>query len=121
MLKSLSLDTPKALDVVTIIAGLGLALAPWYLGFAVETAAAWNAWIVGAAVTLIAAAALFAFHQVEERANAALGLWAVVAPWALGFSGLSGAVGAHVIAGLVVALVAAARLWFTTGRRYSTA
>ena len=121
MLKSLSVDTPKAFDVVTIVAGLGLALAPWYLGFTTETAAAWNAWIVGAAVTLVAVAALFAFHQVEEWANAALGLWAIAAPWALGFSALSSALTAHVIAGLVVAAVAAARLWFTTGRPYSSA
>jgi SPW repeat len=66
MLKSLSSDNRAAFDVVNIIAGLGLLLSPWYLGYAAETYAAWNAWIVGAAVTLIAVAALYTFHQVEK-------------------------------------------------------
>jgi len=121
MLKSLSSDNRTAFDIVNIVAGLGLLLSPWYLGYAAETYAAWNAWIVGAAVTLIAVAALFAFHQVEEWANVALGLWAVIAPWILGFSAVVSAMWVHVIIGLVVAVLAAVRLWFTTNRPLSTA
>ena len=74
-----------------------------------------------AARALIAVAALSAFHQVEEWANAALGLWAVIAPWVLGFSAVTFATWAHVIAGLVVAVLAAVSLWFTTNRPLSTA
>ena len=121
MLKSLSSDHRPAFDVVNIVAGLGLLLSPWYLGYAAETYAAWNAWIVGAAVTLIAVAALFAFHQVEEWANVVLGLWAVIAPWALGFSAVAAATWAHVVAGLVVAVLAAISLWSDSGRSYSAA
>lgn len=121
MLKSLSSNNRTAFDVVNIVAGLGLLLSPWYLGYATETYAAWNAWIVGAAVTLIAIAALFAFHQVEEWANIGLGLWAVIAPWVLGFPAVASAMWAHVIAGLVVAVLAAVSLWFTTNRPLSTA
>ncbi|MGO1164747.1 SPW repeat protein [Brucella sp. C7-11G] len=75
MLKSLSSYNRMAFDVVNIIAGLGLLLSPWHLGYAAETYAAWNAWIVVAAVTLIAVAALYTFHQVEKWANVALDLW----------------------------------------------
>ena len=121
MLKSLSSDNRTAIDVVNVIAGLGLLLSPWYLGYAAETYAAWNAWMVGAAVTLIAVAALFAFHQVEEWANVALGLWAVIAPWALGFSAVVAAMWVHVIAGLIVAVLAAVSLWLGGNRPYSTA
>ncbi|QOG06578.1 SPW repeat protein [Aureimonas sp. OT7] len=121
MLKSLSSNNRTAFDFVNIVAGLGLLLSPWYLGYATEAYAAWNAWIVGAAVALIAVAALSAFHQVEEWANAALGLWAVIAPWVLGFSAVTFATWAHVIAGLVVAVLAAVSLWFTTNRPLSTA
>lgn len=121
MLKSLSSNNRTAFDVVNIIAGLGLLLSPWYLGYAAEAYAAWNAWVVGAAVTLIAVAALYAFHQVEEWANVALGLWAVIAPWALGFSAVAVAMWAHVIAGLVVAVLAAVSLWLGSDRPYSTA
>lgn len=120
MLKSLSSYNRTAFDVVNIIAGLGLLLSPWYLGYAAETYAAWNAWIVGAAVTLIAVAALYTFHQVEEWTNVALGLWSVIAPWALGFSALPAAMWVHVVAGLVVAVLAAVSLWSTTNRPLST-
>src|SRR5690606_41212552 len=89
--------------------------------YAAGAYAAWHAWVVGAAVTLIAVAALYAFHQVEEWANVALGLWAVIAPWALGFSAVAAAMWAHVIAGLVVAVLAAVSLWLGSDRPYSTA
>ncbi|TIQ10744.1 SPW repeat protein [Mesorhizobium sp.] len=121
MLKSLSSDNRTAFDFVNIIAGLGLLLSPWYLGFAAEAYAAWNAWFVGAAVTLIAVAALFSFHQVEEWANVVLGLWALVSPWVLGFSPVTAAMWAHVIAGIVVAVLAAGGIWFTHNRPLSTA
>ena len=112
MLKSLSSNSRTALDIVNIVAGLGLFLSPWYLGYTGETYAAWNAWIVGAVVALIAIGALVAFREYEEWANLVLGVWAVIAPWALSFSGTAGAVTAHVIAGLIVAVLAAIELWF---------
>ncbi|MBN9028165.1 MAG: SPW repeat protein, partial [Rhizobiales bacterium] len=50
-----------------------------------------------------------------------LGLWAIVAPWLLSFAHLDAATIAHVVAGLVIAFVAASSLWSTPGRPYSTA
>ncbi|WP_449045351.1 SPW repeat protein [Paracoccus versutus] len=117
MLKSLSLDRRTAFDIANVVAGLGLLLSPWYLGFAAETAAAGNAWLIGAAMTLIALAA----HRLEEWANAALGLWAVIAPWVLGFATLAAAMWVHVIAGLIVAILAGFSLWSGDDRPYSTA
>jgi hypothetical protein len=120
MLKSLSFNR-TTLDMVAIVAGLGLFLSPWYLDYAAEAYASWNAWIVGAAVVALAAVALFAFHQVEEWANLALGLWTVIAPWAVGFGAVSTAAMVHVVAGLIIATVAAANLWRDNDRPYSTA
>lgn len=121
MLKSLFSDNRAAFDIVNIVAGLGLALSPWLFGFTAETYAAWNAWIVGAGVAIIAIVALFAFHQAEEWVNLALGLWSMIAPWALGFAGVTAAATAHVVVGLIVALVAAGSLWLITNRPYSSA
>nr|WP_185985416.1 SPW repeat protein [Aureimonas mangrovi] len=121
MLNSQSSDKRAVLDSVNVVAGLGLLLSPWYLGYAAETYAAWNAWVGGAAITLIAIAALFAFHEVEEWANLGLGLWTVIAPWALGFQAVAAPMWAHVIAGLAVVIIAATSLWFTTNRPLSTA
>lgn len=120
MLKSLSSENRAAFDVGNIIAGLVLLLSPWYLGYTAETAAAWNAWIVGAVVMLIAVAALYTFHQVEEWASAVIGLWTVIAPWILGFSAVASAMWVHVVVGLVIAVLAAASLWLGGGRSFST-
>lgn len=114
-------ENRSAFDVINIIVGLGLALSPWYLGYTAETYAAWNAWIVGAAVAIIASIALVAFFDLAKWTNLGLGLWAIVAPWLLSFAHLDAATIAHVVAGLVIAFVAARSLWSTPGRPYSTA
>ncbi len=123
MLKSLSLSSNSrtALDIVNIVAGLGLLLSPWCLGYAGETSAAWSAWIVGAVVALIAIGALVAFREYEEWANLVLGLWSIVAPWALGFAAVTAATWTHVIAGVVVAALAAGNVWFAHDRPLSRA
>ncbi len=121
MVKQLSPNNQSAFDVLSIVAGLGLALSPWYLGFAAETSAAWNAGLTGAAVAVIGVIALFAFHQAEEWINGLFGLWSLLSPWALGFSAVSPAATAHVVAGILVLGAAVASLWFTTTRPYSTA
>ncbi len=121
MLKSLSFSNRTAFDIVNIIAGLGLLLSPWYLGFTGETSAAWNAGIVGVAIAAISIAALYAIHQAQAWANLVLGIWALISPWVLGFSALTFAMWAHVIAGIVVAFLAACGIWFAQNRPMSTA
>jgi hypothetical protein len=117
----LAVSNRRAFDIVSLVAGLGLLFSPWYLGYAGQTAAAWTAWITGVAIVVIAAAVLVASHRVEEWINLVLGVGAAIAPWALGFAALASATWAHVIAGLVVAAVAAGGLWFTHHRPLSTA
>lgn len=116
-----SITARTVLDVVNAIAGAALALSPWFLGYVAETYAAWNAWLVGAAIALVAVGAVVAFHEAEEWVNLVLGAWAVVSPWALGFSTLATVPLLHVVVGLVVAAVAASRLWVAKGRPFSTA
>lgn len=120
MTKSLSSNNRTAFDIVNIVAGLGLLIAPWLFGFAAETYAAWNAWIVGAAIAVVAVAALYAFYEAEEWINLVLGIWAAVAPWVLGFSAVTAAMWAHVIVGLVVAVLAAGSIWFSHNHPLST-
>ena len=121
MLKSLSSNNRTAFDIVNVVAGLGLLVSPWLFGFAAETYAAWNAWIVGAAIAVIAVAALYAFYEMEEWANLVLGIWALVAPWILDFSTVAAGTWVHVVAGIVVAVLAAASFWFSDNHPLSTA
>ena len=105
-----------AIDLVNVVLGLCLVLAPWALGFSSEIAATWNARIVGAAIALVALGALFAFREWEEWVNFALGVWAILAPWLLGFATVAAAMYAHVIIGLIVGVLAALDLWMIRNR-----
>ena len=109
-----------AIDLVNVVLGLCLVFAPWALGFTSEMAATRNAWIVGAAIALIALGALFAFREWEEWVNLALGVWAILAPWLLGFATVAAALYAHVIIGLIVGVLAALDLWIIHNRPVST-
>jgi SPW repeat len=105
-----------AIDLVNVVLGLCLVFAPSALGFTSEIAATRNAWIVGAAIALIALGALFAFREWEEWVNLALGVWAILAPWLLGFATVAAALYAHVIIGLIVGVLAALDLWMIRNR-----
>lgn len=105
-----------AIDLVNVVLGLCLVFAPWALGFTSEMAATRNAWIVGAAIALIALGALFAFREWEEWVNLALGVWAILAPWLLGFATVAAALYAHVIIGLIAGVLAALDLWMIRNR-----
>lgn len=111
----------RIIDVVNTVAGAALALAPWLLGFASEPLAAWNAWLVGAAITLIGVGALVAKLPWDEWAMLVLGAWAAISPWVLGFSSQAAATGAHLVLGLVVLALALLELWFTHNRPLSAA
>src|SRR5262249_37568742 len=67
-------------------------------------------------IALVAIAALAAFAAWEEWINLLLGLWVLVAPWALGFADNTGAMGNHVVVGIVVAALAAIELWLVHRR-----
>lgn len=111
----------RVVDFINAALGVILLLTPWIAGFASTTAAAWNAGLVGAAIAALAAGALVAFAEWEEWANLILGVWAIVAPWALGFASVASALYAHVVVGVIVAALAAVELWRLHHRPVSTA
>ena len=122
MVKSVTRKTEQvAVDVLNAVAGAVLFLSPWLFGFAAESAAAWNAWIIGALVALVALGTLVSFSKWQEWVNLVAGLWLLISPWALGFAEVSSAIATHVILGAVVAIAAAVELWMAHNRPMSTA
>jgi hypothetical protein len=89
-------------DVVNLVAGVWLVVAPWVLGFTHESTAAWNAYAAGVIIAVAAIAALTAFHEWEEWVNAVIGLWLIVSPWLLGFAALAAATWNQVVLGVIV-------------------
>lgn len=103
----------KLLDVAKLILGAALFLAPLVLDFPAGPASV-NAYIVGFAIAALGIDAIAAFARWEEWLHLALGLWAAVAPWVLGFQDAAMAV--HAIVGILVAALAVAELWITGWR-----
>ena len=101
----------SGVDVANLVLAALLFLTPWIFGFASESAAAWNAWVSGILIGIVAVAALTSFAEWEEWINLVLGLWVVVSPWVLGFATQTARTWVPVIVGLVVAVLAAVKLW----------
>jgi hypothetical protein len=89
-------------DWINLVLAAFLFVSPWLFDFAGLAAAAWNAWVCGVIIAVLALAAIVRFAAWEEWINLALGAWLVIAPWVLGFSAAAAATWSHVILGLVI-------------------
>jgi hypothetical protein len=99
-------------DVVNLVVGLGLFASPWAFGFAAESPTNWNAWLSGILIAALAGAALAIFAEWHEWMALAAGVWVALSPWVLHFSATGTVASLHVIAGILVAAIAAWRLWY---------
>lgn len=94
-------------DWVNVVLGAWLVISPWALGFAdPEGPASWSAWVLGAAVVIFAASAVYIPKAWEEGINILLGLGLAVSPWLLGFADREVAANNAVIVGILIAAFA---------------
>jgi hypothetical protein len=75
------------------------------------TTAAWNAWVLGIVIALLAIWAIAMFAQWQDWLTGICGVWLVIAPWVLRFSAMVLARWDHVIVGVLVIVLAAWELW----------
>lgn len=102
-------------DSLNLLLGLFLLISPWLLEFTAVQNAATNAYIVGAIIVVMSLGALYAYEAWEERVSGVLGIWLMIAPWVLGFSGHGAAMLTHLVIGLGVVLLA----WLAASEHYS--
>lgn len=106
------MDRKRLRDWVIGLLGLWMLLSPRVLSFAgVPPAAIWSAWLVGAAIILVTVGSRFVvevWSPWQDGTNAALGLWLMVSPWALGFAAHATARTNSIVVGVLVAVLA---LW----------
>lgn len=111
-------------DWINLVLAIWLFISPWVLTFghgvpvgspaasgAIQEVgmAAWNAWVLGVIVGLLALSALSRVELWQEWFCVLLGAWIFAAPWALGFAGvLAAASWDHWIVGAIIFLVS---LW----------
>jgi hypothetical protein len=110
-------------DWANLILAIWLFISPWVLRFGAGLAgpdgatngplveanhAAWNAWILGIIVFLVALSAIGRMEAWQEYISMVLGAWIFVAPWALGFTPSGRASWDHWIVGALIFLIS---LW----------
>jgi hypothetical protein len=95
-------------DWLNLILGVWLIVAPFFGVGVHNDAAAYNSYISGAVVAILAIAALSRTRLWEEWLNLIVGLWLIVAPFALQFTGERGHTWNQIIVGLIVGIDA---LW----------
>lgn len=93
-------------DGVNLILGLWLFVSPWVLAYAMQESAAWNAYLMGAAIVLFAAIAAYMPKAWEEAINIILGIWLVVSPYVLGFANETMVAAHTVVVGVLVTVFA---------------
>jgi hypothetical protein len=102
-------------DLITAALGAWVFVSPWVFQQVTGThsdmseaaaLAAWDLWVVGITLAVVAAMALLAFHSWEEWLVVALGVWLLLSPWLLGFNVLHGLRLNAVVTGALVVLFA---------------
>lgn len=99
----------SVLDLYNLVLAALLFVSPWIFAFTNRTGKL-DVWLTSAAIVAISVGAMFAYANWAEWANLLLGLWLVVSPWLLGFTGTR-AMHFSVAVGAVVAFLAALELF----------
>ena len=81
----------RAAGVITLLAGVWLFLSPWVYQ-AYSSPGAWNGWIVGAVIAILAAIGLGSAAAMPSVSwiNCLLGIWTFISPWIYGYTGERG-------------------------------
>lgn len=80
----------RAASLICLLAGIWLFVSPWVYG-AYTSGNAWNSWIVGAAIFLLACARVSrpAYSTGISWVNLVLGIWVFFSPWIYGYIGVN--------------------------------
>jgi hypothetical protein len=110
-------NASRPASTLNVLAGIWLILSAWILGFNGVPAAVWDAVLVGIVVLVLAACRLgTAGTNGLSWLNLILGIWLIISPFVLGFSGA--AMGNAVILGILVGLFS---LWAGLATQSTTA
>jgi hypothetical protein len=96
-------------DLGNILLGAWLFISPWILDYVIGMPpAAKNSCLLGLAIVIFAAVAIYIPQIWEEWINIGLGVWMIISPWVLGFSVEHDITTNNIIVGILVAALA---LW----------
>jgi len=70
-------------DQLILLLGLWQFITPWVYAYPIPSPQAWNAFITGAVLAILAAFDLYKTYFWAVMVNLLVGIWVAVAPWAL--------------------------------------
>jgi hypothetical protein len=105
-LPSMPDDATHPGSALNVIAGIWLIISPWVLGFSnLQTPPLWDTLLVGIAVLILSAIRLGTVGtEGLSWISFLVGIWLLISPFVLNFSGTSAAMGNEVILGILVGL-----------------
>ncbi len=82
----------RTAGLMTIVATLWFFVSPFAYWGASNTSSAWNAWLVGALMFLLACARELRplRTRILSKINAVLAVWVFISPWVYGYTGYTG-------------------------------
>ncbi len=104
-LPNISDDASRPGSALNVIAGIWLIISPWVLGFSNLQTPLWETLLVGIAVLILSAIRLGTVGtEGLSWISFLVGIWLLISPFVLNFSGTSAAMGNDVILGILVGL-----------------
>jgi hypothetical protein len=103
-------------DIVSMILGAAILISPMLFATTVTPTIVAVTAIAGAAIVVLAALEQLSLHRWEEILELACGVWVMVAPFALNYSGMLR--NWHIALGACVAVLAILELWQDRGRQF---
>jgi len=97
----------KTASGINVLAGIWLFVSPWVYG-AYTLQNAWNNWIVGALIVILAAIRLSDPIRTNWASwiNCALGIWTFASPWIYGYNGSTDRSANSMVVGVIVFVLA---------------
>lgn len=95
-------------DQLILLLGLWLFITPWVFSYAIPSTPAWNAFISGAVIAVLAAFELYRTYFWAVLLNLLVGLWVAISPWVLKVAEQRATMWNELIVGLAVVVLA---LW----------
>ena len=70
-------------DQLILLLGLWLFITPWVFTYPIPSPQAWNAFVAGAVIAILAAFELYKTYFWAVVVNLLLGIWVAISPWVL--------------------------------------
>jgi hypothetical protein len=107
----------RSIDTICLLLSVGLAVAPWILGYSNDHAKALASCFLGIAAAICIISSLSEHTRLFREVEILMGVVIAAAPWLLRFAGPNKATVMHLIVGVIIAALSAGEVWFLRGRR----